>query len=78
MDDAEARQLVEDIAAAGSPEEAARIGRGAQRGRSHLVRPDWDAAKLGVMYTGLQAKVRCSPPRSIAMWEIEIEEMYMG
>ena len=44
--------------AAASPEEAARLGRTAQRTRPHLVAPDWETAKLFVMYAGLKAKVR--------------------
>ena len=46
------------IAGAASPEEAARLGRGAQRGRPGLVRPDWEAAKLDVMHAALLAKFR--------------------
>ena len=48
---------MERIAAAGSPEEAARIGRGTERGEPTLLRPDWVTAKLAVMYAGLRAKV---------------------
>ncbi len=55
--DPEAEMLMEEIMAAASPEEAARIGRGAQRTRPHLVSPDWDTAKIFVMYAGLKAKV---------------------
>lgn len=57
VEDIEARQIVEAIRSAASPEEAARIGRSNQRERSHLVRPDWETAKLFVMYAGLQVKV---------------------
>ena len=34
------------------------MGRGTQRSRPDLVRPDWDTAKLFVMLAALQAKVR--------------------
>lgn len=56
VEEPEARQLVEQIMAAGSPEEAALLGRGAQRTHPHLVAPNWETAKLFVMYAGLQAK----------------------
>lgn len=49
--------MVEDIAAADSPEEAAKLGRRAERQRPALVRQDWPTAKLAVMYAGLKAKV---------------------
>ena len=62
MSEPEARLLVEEVAAAASPEEAARLGRGAQRTRPHLVRPDWETAKLFVMYAALQAKVGTGVP----------------
>ncbi len=55
--DAEAAAAVEAIAAAGSPEEAARIGRRVERARPGLLRPDWADAKLAVMAAGLRAKV---------------------
>ena len=48
---------MEEIRAAASPEEAARIGRAGQRSKPHLVTPDWETAKLFVMYEGLKAKV---------------------
>ena len=54
--------MVEDIAAAGSPEEAAGLGRRAERQRPALVRQDWPTAKLAVMYAGLRAKVRRALP----------------
>lgn len=57
VQDPEAKLLMEEIMAAASPEEAARIGRGAQRSRPHLVTPDWETAKLFVMFAGLKAKV---------------------
>lgn len=52
------------IAQAGSPEEAARIGRGAERGQPQLLRPNWATAKLAVMHAGLHAKVGSSTPKS--------------
>jgi diaminohydroxyphosphoribosylaminopyrimidine deaminase/5-amino-6-(5-phosphoribosylamino)uracil reductase len=52
----DAQELVASIAAAPSPEEAARIGRRAERTQQHLLRPDWPAAKVGAMLTALRAK----------------------
>lgn len=43
------------------PEQAARIGRDAQRRRPLAVRPDWDAAKLAVMRSALAAKFGAHP-----------------
>ena len=64
VEHAEAEAVVEAIAAAASPEEAARLGRRAARGQPGLLRPDWATAKLAVMCAGLRAKVgvlrRCS------------------
>lgn len=57
MEDAEAAAAVEAVAAAGSPEEAARVGRRVERARPDLLRPDWPAAKLAVMAAALRAKV---------------------
>ena len=57
VQDPEARLLIEEIRTAASPEEAARLGRSAQRTRPHLVTPNWDTDKLFVMYAGLKAKV---------------------
>jgi len=62
----EARLLMEQIMAAGSPEEAARLGRGAQHTRPHLVAPNWETSKLFVMYAGLQAKVP-PPPQFVSL-----------
>lgn len=56
--DKEVAALTEAIAGASCPEEAARLGRRAQRCQPHLVRPDWDTAKLAVMQAALHAKVR--------------------
>jgi len=61
--DAQAAAAVEAIAAAGSPEEAARIGRLFERARPDLLRPDWAAAKLPVMAAALRAKARARSAR---------------
>lgn len=53
----EARVVIELIANAASPEEAAKTGRRFQRQQPALVRPDWSAAKLEVMLAALRAKV---------------------
>jgi diaminohydroxyphosphoribosylaminopyrimidine deaminase/5-amino-6-(5-phosphoribosylamino)uracil reductase len=53
---ADAAAVVEEIAAAESPEEAARIGRQNERQRPELVRPDWAEAKRAVMLAALRAK----------------------
>lgn len=58
MEDAEAKAAAEAIAAAPSPEEAARIGRRMERARPDLLRADWAAAKLAVMAVALRAKAR--------------------
>lgn len=52
----DAAALVQAIAAAASPEEAARLGRRAQRQRPDLVRPDWEASKVAAMLGALRAK----------------------
>ena len=54
----DAVDLVDSIAAAPSPEEAARIGRRAERQRPELVRRDWASVKCDVMLAGLRAKFR--------------------
>ena len=60
VQDPEAKLLMEEIKAAASPEEAARLGRTAQRTRPYLIAPNWDTDKLFVMYAGLKAKVSTS------------------
>lgn len=55
----EAQAVVELVAGAASPEEAAKTGRRFQRQQPKLVRPDWDAVKLEVMLAALRAKVCC-------------------
>ncbi len=49
--------IIEMVAEAVSPEEAARLGRRHQRLQAAAVRPDWDQAKLQVMLAALRAKV---------------------
>lgn len=61
VEHAEAAAVIERIAGAGSPEEAARIGRGTERSQPLLLRSDWATAKLAVMYAGLRAKVNPRP-----------------
>lgn len=63
-----AKQVVEEIAAAASPEEAARIGRLNERQRPELRIPGWVADKVGVMRVGLAAKFRAhSGPRALLL-----------
>ena len=52
----EAAAVVEAIAAAESPEEAARIGRQNERQRPELLRSDWAEAKRAVMLSALRVK----------------------
>lgn len=49
--------IIEMIAEARSPEEAARLGRRHQRLHPAALRPDWDHAKLQVMLAALRDKV---------------------
>ena len=59
--------------------EAARIGRAQQRGTPHLVRPDWDTAKLFVMYAALRAKASPSLAlRSASNWSQGEETSCLG
>lgn len=51
-----AEHIVAGIAASESPEEAARVGRRAQRASPELVRGDWDEIKVEVMRAALRAK----------------------
>lgn len=68
VDDPQARSTHEAIAAAASPEEAARIGRAFQRASPHLMRPDWDAVKVPIMYEALCAKfTRHAGPRQLLL-----------
>uniref|UniRef100_A0A0E0G6I2 Riboflavin biosynthesis protein PYRR, chloroplastic n=2 Tax=Oryza TaxID=4527 RepID=A0A0E0G6I2_ORYNI len=56
VDDPQAREIVQEIKLAKSPEEAARIGRTRQREFQELVRPDWDSIKIEVMYRATKRK----------------------
>lgn len=49
--------IIELVAGATFPEEAARVGRRHQRLQPAAVRSDWDQAKLQVMLAALRAKV---------------------
>ncbi|XP_023515559.1 riboflavin biosynthesis protein PYRR, chloroplastic-like [Cucurbita pepo subsp. pepo] len=61
VDDPVAQEYVEKIKSARSPEEATRIARLLQKQRPDLVRPDWDTAKLDVMYRALKCKFSSNP-----------------
>ncbi|CAO2837513.1 unnamed protein product [Amaranthus hypochondriacus] len=61
VQDPVARKCFEAIKSAKSPEEAARIGRKTQRRRPDLVRPDWETAKIDVMYRALKCKFSIYP-----------------
>ncbi|RZC63402.1 hypothetical protein C5167_025165 [Papaver somniferum] len=61
VDDLVAKDCVEQIKSAKSPEEAARIGRALQRKHPNLVRSDWDTAKIEVMYRALKCKFSIYP-----------------
>ncbi|ONI05204.1 hypothetical protein PRUPE_6G362000 [Prunus persica] len=61
VDDPVARDGVENIKSAKSPEEAARIGRSMQRQQPDLVRSDWESVKIEVMYRALKCKFSIYP-----------------
>ncbi|KAJ9703292.1 hypothetical protein PVL29_004903 [Vitis rotundifolia] len=61
VNDPVARDFVEDIKSAKSPEEAARMARTIQRQHPDLVRFDWDAVKIDVMYRALKCKFSIYP-----------------
>ncbi|GAB4855865.1 hypothetical protein Ancab_024504 [Ancistrocladus abbreviatus] len=61
VEDSAALDCVENIKAAKSPEEAARIGRKMQRQRPDLVRSDWDPTRIEVMYRALKCKFSIYP-----------------
>jgi diaminohydroxyphosphoribosylaminopyrimidine deaminase/5-amino-6-(5-phosphoribosylamino)uracil reductase len=68
VDHADAAALVESISAALSPEEAAQLGRRAEREQPELVRPDWANAKCSVMLAALRAKFSShAGPRSMLL-----------
>ncbi|KAK1318195.1 hypothetical protein QJS10_CPB04g01376 [Acorus calamus] len=56
-----AKDCIDQIKSAKSPEEAARIGRMMQRQCPDLVRSDWDAVKINVMYKALRCKFTTYP-----------------
>lgn len=56
-----ARNYIEDIKSAKSPEEAARLARKIQRQHPHLVRGDWESVKIDVMYRALKCKFSIYP-----------------
>ncbi|XP_006648632.1 riboflavin biosynthesis protein PYRR, chloroplastic [Oryza brachyantha] len=56
VDSPQAREIIQEIKLAKSPEEAARIGRTRQREFQELVRPDWDSIKTDVMYRAIKCK----------------------
>ncbi|KAL6970726.1 hypothetical protein U1Q18_030418 [Sarracenia purpurea var. burkii] len=61
VDNPAARNSVENIRSAKSPEEAARMGRIMQRQNPDLVRPDWESVKIDVMYRALKCKFSIYP-----------------
>ncbi|KAG2454456.1 hypothetical protein HYH02_001475 [Chlamydomonas schloesseri] len=64
----EAAAVMEAIAAAPSPEEAARIGRRTERTRPELLRKDWGSAKLAFMEAALRTKFRThAGPRAMLL-----------
>ncbi|GIL89012.1 hypothetical protein Vretimale_16283 [Volvox reticuliferus] len=64
----DAAAVMEAIAAAPSPEEAARIGRRTERTRPELVRQDWATAKVAFMLAALRAKFLAhSGPRAMLL-----------
>ncbi|KAK1270968.1 hypothetical protein QJS04_geneDACA004420 [Acorus gramineus] len=56
-----AKDCIDQIKSAKSPEEAARIGRMMQRQCPDLVQSDWDAVKINVMYKALRCKFATYP-----------------
>ncbi|GMH40533.1 hypothetical protein BSKO_08437 [Bryopsis sp. KO-2023] len=52
----ESQAVFDEIAAASSPEEAARIGRSTARSKPHLLCPDWSNRQVEVMKEGIRAK----------------------
>ncbi|MBA0555042.1 hypothetical protein Golob_014105 [Gossypium lobatum] len=56
-----ARECIDKIKSAKSPEEAARMGRLTQRQQPHLVRSDWESVKIDVMYRALKCKFSIYP-----------------
>lgn len=64
----EAQAVIEEIAAAASPEAAAALGRRHERTRPELVREDWSRSKTAAMHAGLRAKFAAHPePRRLLL-----------
>ncbi|XP_047311166.1 riboflavin biosynthesis protein PYRR, chloroplastic [Impatiens glandulifera] len=61
VNDPMARNYVEEIKSATSPEEAARLGRKGQRLHLSLVRSNWETVKIEVMYKALKCKFSIYP-----------------
>ncbi|KAF5830101.1 hypothetical protein DUNSADRAFT_15039 [Dunaliella salina] len=66
--DPEARAVVDAIAAAASPEEAARTGRLTERHHPHLLTPNWSTVKVNVMLEALtHTHTHTHTPRSMLL-----------
>ncbi|XP_065875773.1 riboflavin biosynthesis protein PYRR, chloroplastic [Euphorbia lathyris] len=61
VDDPDAKDCIDKIKSAKSPEEAARMGRSMQRKRPDLVRSDWEKIKIDMMYKALKCKFSIYP-----------------
>ncbi|KAJ8773060.1 hypothetical protein K2173_028237 [Erythroxylum novogranatense] len=61
VNDPAAKDCIEKIKSAKSPEEAARMGRSMQRQRPDLVRSDWEDVKIDIMYKALRCKFSIYP-----------------
>ncbi|GJM85008.1 hypothetical protein PR202_ga00735 [Eleusine coracana subsp. coracana] len=61
VDNPQARDIVQEIKQAKSPEEAARIGRTRQREFPELVQIDWESTKIDVMYRAIKCKFSAYP-----------------
>ncbi|KAJ1279089.1 hypothetical protein BS78_04G128800 [Paspalum vaginatum] len=57
----QARDIVQEIKLAKSPEEAARIGRTRQKQFRELVQTDWETTKIDVMYRAIKCKFSTYP-----------------
>mmetsp|Transcript_2218 Transcript_2218/g.7942 ORF Transcript_2218/g.7942 Transcript_2218/m.7942 type:complete len:720 (+) Transcript_2218:195-2354(+) len=68
VEDARATELIEQIRCAASPEEAAKLGRTAEKMSPELVVPEWTTKKLEVMRMAVQAKFsQHSGPRKLLL-----------
>ncbi|URE11661.1 RibD C-terminal domain [Musa troglodytarum] len=61
VDNPLAKDAVEQIKMAKSPEEASRLGRKLQRQHPEVVRADWDSAKIDITYGALKCKFSTYP-----------------